>query len=367
MKKQKLFTLFGNICLVLMLAALLLTSCAKQAPAPEKTAADILGGTIGISTYDVGTSGNSIATAWAETFRKELGVPAMVIPGKNDMARIFSMLNGEAELGVISAASHYVPLMGQQDFVATGPVPIRHVWGGFVSPMAGLLAKGDSDIKTLADVKGKKIAYFPVGYPAGKLPIDAMLAFVNLTIDDCVAVPFAGLTDGVRALMDRRVDVCLYNTQAPLTQEAAVSPGGIRWLNMPAEDKEGWKRVKAIMPPYAAMYVPWAVGVQGPVTICGYDYSTISLQTVPEDVVYLLVKCLAEHEADYADVNIGGMKLDLHSLEQTLNPELTIAPWHPGTIKYAKEKGLWTDAQEKHNQKLLAEEQARIAAFKGKK
>ena len=105
--------------------------------------------------------------------------------------------------------------------------------------------KADSGIKTGADMKGKRIAFYPTA--AGRTRIvEAMLAFHGLTWDDMIKVPAAGFTQAQEALLDGRVDISYANPANPLAFRLAAAPHGIHWIPTPAHDREGWRRFQSV-------------------------------------------------------------------------------------------------------------------------
>jgi hypothetical protein len=52
--------------------------------------------------------------------------------------------------------------------------------------------------------------------------------------------------------------------------------------------------------------------------------------------------------------------LKLWTKEGALQTDRFLSPYHPGSIKFFKEIGVWTDKNEKRQAKLLADEKARM-------
>ena len=70
---------------------------------------------------------------------------------------------------------------------------------------------------------------------------------------------------------------------------------------------------------------------------------------VADEVVYTLVKAALDHHKEYARVHPL-----LPEVDAVRGAKVIGAPFHPGAIKYYKEKGVWTAKHEKMNAELLA-------------
>jgi len=69
---------------------------------------------------------------------------------------------------------------------------------------------------------------------------------------------------------------------------------------------------------------------------------------VSEDLVYQLVKWLDENHALYRDKHAMARFQSLESLRFIV--ENMAVPLHPGTVRYLREKGLWTPEMERRQQ-----------------
>lgn len=86
--------------------------------------------------------------------------------------------------------------------------------------------------------------------PAARTTCRAMLAFGGLTEKDVTVVNVAGYMDQFNALAANKVDVVLSANAMTVSKliELESTPAGIKWINLPADDREGWKRLHAITP-----------------------------------------------------------------------------------------------------------------------
>jgi len=78
-------------------------------------------------------------------------------------------------------------------------------------------------------------------------------------------------------------------------------------------------------------------------------YTTIFFRKdVQEETVYTLVKAALEHREEYAKIHPLLAEVDAKRAATIVG-----VPFHPGAIKYFKEKGVWTPEHEKVNKELL--------------
>ena len=87
-----------------------------------------------------------------------------------------------------------------------------------------------------------------------------------------------------------------------------------------------------------------------------YVYDTMS-----DDIAYALTKALDESYPLYKDLHHFAADA---TLENTIQKDWSISPYHPGAIKYFKELGVWTSSHEQTQQKLLSNEVQRVDVWK---
>ncbi len=214
----------------------------------------------------------------------------------------------------------------------------------------GLATTKTTGIKTLADIKGKRIAWV-VGSSGNQRLVTSTLAFVGLTIDDIELIEVRSIADAYDALLTGVADVSPLDTGAPTAYEIASAPGGIQWLSYPPEDTEGWAAFREINPRETAKFTTEGAGVppEG-VWLPNHPYPRFfAYDWSDEGDVYWMVKMMAESYDLYKNVMAG---MELFNLESAITA-LTSLPYHSGAIRYFKEKGVWTAQLEKNQQELL--------------
>jgi len=177
----------------------------------------------------------------------------------------------------------------------------------------------------------------------------------------------AGYTAGMKMVMEGSADACHTCPVTPLTKEWESAPYGLRYLPMDKKDKSAWERMNKFAPFMA--YPIWAdyggLGEGGHKWLAYYPYAMSTYDTVDGEVIYTIVKAMVEGRDLYK--NVSKPSSEEWTLEITLNTDKPIfIPFHPGLIKYAKEKGKWTSELEAWQAKALEEEGKKIKDWKAK-
>ena len=190
----------------------------------------------------------------------------------------------------------------------------------------------NSDIKTIEDLKGKKVT------PGGKglssdLETRRLLELYGMSYDDMES-EFLSFSDGTQRMIDGQVDALLY-TATPYPFAPIIKVGAkdqIRLVEIPkdkAEQLAQYKGVETFVFP-AGTYDGVDYDVQG----IAVRSHIIVREDMSEDVVYSIVKSIAENFERYGDV-IGVMK---NTTMENMASDVGI-PFHPGALKYYQEQG----------------------------
>jgi TRAP transporter TAXI family solute receptor len=166
-----------------------------------------------------------------------------------------------------------------------------------------------------------------------------------------------------KGMVNNEADIVLSSTISGQSKEMDTSPRGVMWPPMPAADKEGWARVHKKAPyfvPVKATCGSGGISPNTPVEMAGYAYPIfMTYADRSEEDIYLITKAMIDAYPDYKAGAPGadGLALDRQNFTW-------VVPYHPGAIKAFKEKGVWTDAAQKHNDGLIARQQVIAAAWK---
>ncbi len=317
--------------------------------------------------YTVGTSGYGQAVAIGNMLKTKLGVTVRILPGRNDVSRLKPLVAKRAQL-CSCGASLYLAQEGINLFSGKewGPQPARMVMMS-LSPVGMMFAtQKDRGIKTLADLKGKRISYISSG-PTQNTIASANLAFAGLSWKDVKRVDFSSYVASIKGLINGQVDAVIAFSASPAMRQVSAAPDGLVWLSNPHGDKAGWKRYLGVAPYFIPMKVRVGAGIPKGSTIDGamYPYPIlISIGGLPDDQAYGLAKALVEHYDVYKSSAPGAKGWSIKAQKFDW-----VVPFSDGAVRYFKEIGKWSPAADKHN-RMLVDRQSFLAktwkAFKAK-
>jgi len=289
---------------------------------------------LSIGSCPVGCTAYTWSAGLADVINRNVkGVKANAEETKGYVANVKLLQKGELEAGFANSLSSY------QAYSATGPFAGTEKgkvlsWMA-IAPMAmHLITLKDGPVKSLADLKGKRIG---MGQPGGTsmLDADALMAILGLVPDKDFKPFRIRLGNMMDALGDGNLDVALWEGSFPLpplikltaTREIAL---------LPVPD-DVFKKVKAEYPPYFRLAIPGKTykGVDAGTQTYGLANALVISREVPEDLVYRMTKAIFE--------NLNALK-GVHPAFGQVSKETVLngfaAPLHPGALKYFREIGV---------------------------
>lgn len=199
-----------------------------------------------------------------------------------------------------------------------------------------IVVRADSNIKGIADLKGKKVV---VGAPGSGTELASKQIFgaYGLSYKDKkdlepLFIPFA---EGATAFKDKNADALVLVTAVPAAALADVQTAtAIRLL--PVDGNEGAKVKKDY--PFYVDYTAKAgtyKGLDQDVTTVAVLAILVARSDMHTDLIYALTKNIFEKQADIAAGHAKAKEFDLKKAAAGLP-----IPLHPGAQKYYKEKGV---------------------------
>jgi len=308
--------------------------------------------TLAWSAYDVGSGGYNQAVAIGNALKQKYNVSLRVLPGKNDISRTLPVRSGQVQFSANGVGGSYLAQEGVYEFGAPdwGPQPIRGLLLNTSDQVLTVVAAKDSGVKTVADLKGKRVAWV-IGAPSLNQNITAILAFANLGWDDVKKVEFGGFGAAMDGIINNQVDAAFTSSISGKAYQIAKSPRGLVYPVISHKDKEGWKRLNAIAP----FFFPF-MGTEGaelsreqPAESASYPYPILmSYAAQDANLVYNMTKAMVDTFDAYKGAAPGnaGWAVDRQNFAW-------VTPYHDGAIRYWREAGLWKPEHQAHNDKLV--------------
>lgn len=195
-----------------------------------------------------------------------------------------------------------------------------------------VVARGDSKIDSFNDLKGKKIG---VGAPGSGTEANfRQLCDVFGLKDKDVKAQYLSFAESAEQFKDKHIDAFIVTAGIP---NAAImdigSQHNVKIINIP--DKKAAAIVKKY--PFLSTFTipPGTYKNQTkPVKTVAVNAVLIASTDLQADVVYNMVKSLFENQKELAMSHAKGKELSL----KTASSGVSI-PFHPGAVKYYKEKG----------------------------
>ena len=185
-----------------------------------------------------------------------------------------------------------------------------------------------SDIKSIADLKGKRIAAGPAG--GGTIPfINAVLGLEGITIDD-VTPNFVSYEDGFSQLSDGIVDAsfALSGFPAGAVMQAKAS-AKLRFINLSAEQIA---TLKEKTPAYDAFTVePDVYDTAEAGSVVGVSNMLVVNSAMDDELAYKITKAIYGHMDEFKEENALAKQIDP---ARSLSLSISL---HPGAERFFKE------------------------------
>lgn len=321
----------------------------------------------------VGTPGTSSASfastnGWGPVLQKSGGSTVRVVPEDSEVMR-YRRLTERRDIAMssVSAAELRFQIEGIGGYATINAVPQRVLWHHNDTPW-GYVVAGDSDLKNIEDIKknGARVARGMFSPPMMAAVDDALPAFLGMSDEEKEEklryIPVSSYVENCRSVVEGKADVAYCAPISSVLSEMEGAPGGIRWLGLNNDNKEGWDGYLNHRP----MLIPTKIDL-GVSTAQGVGGATSNfLYAVPadteEDFAYNMAKWFHESFDAYKGSHPMAARMSLDMFREYL--DRTPLPVHEGTVKYLREIGAWTEEDDAWNNEAVEKMDRWIAARK---
>jgi hypothetical protein len=202
-----------------------------------------------------------------------------------------------------------------------------------------LFVRKDGPIKTIADLKGKRVPSDFVSQRVLDVLMQGTLANGDLDYKDVQKVPVPNVVGGANEFAEGKADAFMFALGSGAVAETDAKVGGVRVLPIDPSPAAMARMKKFIPVAYATKLEPakGRVGILEPTMVYAYDYLVLANKNVSDEVVYKLAKVMHDKKEQLAAGFAPLRGFDPARMAKDMGP----VQFHPGAIKYYKEIDAW--------------------------
>ncbi len=362
-KRKANLRCFSFFLILLVIMGLILSGCqsgSEPTSLPkenenETTKQEELPATVVLGTNQIGGSFYDVGTGVAKVLSDYSPIQAQVEPIGGPNIFIPFLETGKLELGLISgnyAIWAYTGINFDKPYKN-----LRLLVCGHKIPILPLTVRVDSGIKSIKELKGKKVGSEFGGNIEMHNSLTAALESVGLTWDDVLPVPVPDAIVSLRSIQEGSLDASFGGTPVGAQGIEVDSSTPLHALNfgdLPPEqgDNPPEEIVKALLNHLPGSHIARQekVGIlKSDVTLIYSNACLVASSKLSADAAYEITKTLYEN---YEELHPQHALLKDWKQETMFSSNL-YAPYHEGAVRFWKEKGLWTPEAEEDQRKLL--------------
>jgi uncharacterized protein len=198
-----------------------------------------------------------------------------------------------------------------------------------------IITLASSDIRRVGDLRGRTLS---TGSPGSGTEVTAirLLTAAGIDPDREVRRQGLGVSESADALKDGKIDAFFFSGGLPTAavQDLSHTPG-ITIRLVPSADL-----IPALRQAHGDLYFELQIpagtypGVAAPVLVVGVANVLVVNRAMPDDLAYDITRLLFEHQQELASIHPEARNLSL-----TTAVKGSPAPYHPGALRWYREKG----------------------------
>jgi uncharacterized protein len=316
--------------LIFMGSKLIATAMAMVAvwPAPPARAEQFInvltGGTSGVY-YPLGVA---IGKIYSDKLPE---VKTQVQATKASVENLILLQQGRGEIAFAMGDSVKAAWDGNEEAGFKSRLDRLRIIGAIYPNYIQIVATADSNIKTLADLRGKRLS---VGAPKSGTELNsrAILAAAGLSYKDIGKVEYLPFAESVELMKNRQLDATLQSAGLGVASLKDLSAStDISLVSVPKEV------VDRIGPPFVSVKIPanTYTGQDKDVSTAAVANYLVTSSAVSDDLAYQMTRLIFENLPELANAHAAGKAIRLESAATG-----NLIPLHAGAIRYYEEKGL---------------------------
>ena len=240
---------------------------------------------------------------------------------------------GELDFGLAQSDVQYQAYKGEGGFKEPYG-DLRAVFSVHPEPFT-LVARPEANIKSFADLKGKRVN---VGNPGSgtRSAMDELLNAEHMKVSDFALASELKADEHGPALCDNKIDAFFYGVGHPSANiQDPTTACGAKLVPLTGPGVDALVKAK---PYYAYATIPGKLYANNPDPTKTYGVlaTVVTSAKVPADVVYIITKAVFDNLDEFKKLHPAFANLDA---KEMVKNGLS-APLHEGAVRYFKEKGL---------------------------
>ena len=314
--------------LALALCLLMVLSCAACGGSGTKMSMGT-GGTAGTYYAYGGVLGNQI--------KNTANITVNVVSTDGSKANILGIHSGDYQLATVQSDVMAYAVAGTRSFEKEGKLDSFRVIGGLYAEAVQLVTT-DPSIKSVADLKGKKVSIGASGSGVYFNAVD-ILAAAGLSEDD-IQAQYQSFGDSADALKDNKIDAAFIVAGAPtpaITELCLATNASLVPI-----DGDIASKLMSNSPYYTTYVIPAGTykGQDADVTTVTVKATLIVSTSASEEDVYNITKSIFDNIDAITANHAKGSELSLENATSGMT-----APFHKGAAKYFAEKGITVESK----------------------
>lgn len=334
-----------TICILPSLSLLMVSALAAQSQ-PR---------TLTVASNPPGTVFYALASGLAKVASEGAPFQMIVQPYSGTSTFLPLLDTGEVDFGVNNAVDMALSYQGPERLKIGGRNPFQHtpnvrlIMRGSIL-MTALLVRKDSPIKTIHDIRGKRLTGEYPAQLANWYNLFGFLTGAGMKWEDVKIIPVPAVNEGIDALVQGRADVTLSAIDSAKVKEADAAVG-VRHISLDCSG-EGEKRLRRAVPGY---YPHWlkrgqATAIVEDTCVNAYDIYLTSHKEASERTVETVLKNIWDNTDKLPPLHPNFKDW---TRQRAVGADITI-PFHPAAIQFYRTRNLWSVNADETHRKLLA-------------
>lgn len=291
-----------------------------------------------------GSDAHVTSVSMADIVSRHTDIAATVQPVGGAVAIMRAVDEGDISIGMANTAAVTNAFNGKNPF--ENPIDVRLQLRGF-NILWQLVVREDSGIETPADLEGKRLVGERPALIEVRQVTDALLKVNDVDPGSVEIIATNETNETLNALRRGTVDAAILPGSAGAGNLSELAhTADVRWMDLSANINE---MLGSLGPAFMEDTIPAGTyeGQKQDVSALATAQVTTVSADVSEEMAYTITKAILENSDE-----IQGSNSDKWTVENALSVPPT-APFHPGAVRYFKEKGAWTDELQRIQDELL--------------